>query len=89
MTITISPSLEGKVRGKAAAEGVSVDTYVEQLIHEDGWSELEADTPGETSGDLEEIRSAVSEGLAQIERGEGRPAREVFAELRAKHVVSR
>ena len=89
MTITISPSLEGKVREKAAAEGVSVDAYVEQLIHDDGWGELEAATPDDTRADLADIRSAVSEGLAQIERGEGRPAREVFAELRAKHVVSR
>ena len=31
--------------------------------------------------------AAVREGLAQAEHGEGRPAEEVFAELRAKHAL--
>ena len=33
------------------------------------------------------IRAAVHEGLEQAERGEGRPATEVFAQLRAKHGI--
>ena len=83
MTITISPSLEGQVRAKAAAIGVPVEAYVEQLIQEDGWSEIEAATPDETGAELPAIRSAVMEGLEQVERGEARPARDVFAALRA------
>ena len=31
--------------------------------------------------------AAIREGLAQAEAGEGRPAREVFAELKAKHAL--
>ena len=39
---------------------------------------------------LDQIREmedlfAIREGLAQAERGEGRPAHEVFAELKTKH----
>ena len=39
--------------------------------------------------EFDEIRAAVSEGLAQAAREEGKPAREVFAELRARHGVPR
>ncbi len=35
--------------------------------------------------DRMETVEAVREGLAQAERGEGRPAREVFAEMRGKY----
>jgi predicted transcriptional regulator len=38
--------------------------------------------------EFDEIRAAVSEGLAQAARGEGKPAREVFAELRARHAIA-
>jgi PHD/YefM family antitoxin component YafN of YafNO toxin-antitoxin module len=36
-----------------------------------------------------ETLEAIRQGLEEAERGEGRPAREVFAELSAKYGVSR
>ena len=36
-----------------------------------------------------ETLEAIRQGLEEAERGEGRPAREVFAELSAKHGISR
>ncbi len=76
MKITISAELEAQLEQKASAEGLTVEAYVERLIRED-------------DAEFDEIRAAVSEGLAQAERGEGKPAREVFAELRARHGVPR
>ena len=84
MTITISPDVESRAREKAAFAGLSVEAYVEQLILEDEWPHSDEDDP-----EFEEIRAAVMEGLDQFERGEGRPAEEVFAELRAKHGIPR
>jgi predicted transcriptional regulator len=90
MTITIAPQLEAHVRDKARAEGVTVETYIEQLIRED--EEWTAESEGrlhENDQEFAEIHAAVREGLEQAERGEGRPAEEVFAELRAKHGIPR
>jgi hypothetical protein len=44
MSITIHPELETKLRALAAAEGVSVETYLERLIQaeQDAEKELEA-----------------------------------------------
>ena len=91
MTITISPELEGKVREKAAAEGVSVEAYVEELIRREDGSRVECDPRPVDQNDpeFEEIRAAVMEGLDEFDRGESRPAREVFAELRTKYGFSR
>jgi hypothetical protein len=89
MTITISSQLETHAREKALAQGLSVEAYVERLIRNDEWtSEEPLDPLDETDPDYLEIRAAVEEGLEQAERGEGRPADEVFAELRAKHGIS-
>jgi hypothetical protein len=78
MTITISPELEAIVRRKAEAEGLSAGTYVERLIREEGeW------------GDFEKVRAAVMEGLEQAVGGQGRPAKRVFDDLRAKHGIPR
>ncbi len=90
MTITISTELEPQLQQKANAEGLTVEAYVERLIREDStWEETTEDPLQETDPEYEEIRAAVSEGLAQAERGEGKPAREVFAELRGRHGVPR
>ena len=91
MTITIAPQLEARVRDKARAEGVTVETYIEQLIREDEeWTgESEEEPLHESDPEFAEIRAAVAEGLEQAERGEGRPAGEIFAELRAKHGIPR
>jgi len=36
-----------------------------------------------------ETLEAIKQGLEQAERGESRPAREVFAEMKAKYNISR
>jgi hypothetical protein len=90
MTITISAELEAQMNAKAKAEGLTVEAYVERLIREDSvWVESMEEPLDETSAEYDEIRAAVSEGLAQAERGEGKPARDVFAELRARHGLPR
>ena len=38
-----------------------------------------------TDQEVEDIHSAISQGLADIEAGKGRPADQVLAELRQKH----
>ena len=90
MTITISVELEAQIKEKAKAEGITVEAYVERLIREDGaWVESIEEPLHETGIEYEEIRVAVSEGLAQAERGEGKPARDVFAGLRTRRGLSR
>jgi len=39
--------------------------------------------------EFRETKDAIDEAIEQGERGEGRPAGEVFAELRAKYGISR
>jgi hypothetical protein len=89
VTVTISsPELEAAVRQQAAAAGLAVDDYVEQLITT-GLEHLAQ--PGaslsndRSESEFAEVQSALDESLKQIERNEDRPAREVFAELRAKY----
>lgn len=90
MTIAISAQLTAQLQQKATAEGLTVEAYVERLIREDAaWAETTEESLQETNPEFDEIRAAVSEGLAQAERGEGKPAREVFAELRNRNGVSR
>jgi hypothetical protein len=83
MTIRISREAEELLRKRALAEGVSVEAYVEQLVHEDeDWGGLSAVPITPHDPESAEIRAAVMEGLEQAKRGEGRPAEDVFAELR-------
>ena len=88
MTIIISPGLEEEVQVQARAEGVPVEAYIERLIRENlriTRVDAEAAMIDESDPEFAEIQAAVTEGLEQFERGEGRPARAVFAALRAKH----
>ena len=41
MAITIRPELEAKLRARADAAGVSVETYLERIAHNDQAAELE------------------------------------------------
>jgi len=88
MTITIPPEVERIARERAADEGVAIEAYIAQLILDDELGELDLRPMDENHPEFEEVRAAVMEGLEQAERGEGRPAEEVFAELRAKHGFS-
>ena len=90
MTITISPETEERLRQRAQAEGVSIEAYVEQLVREDEeWGELSEAPLMTHDPEFAEVKAAVTEGLEQAKRGEGRPAEDVFADLRAKHGISR
>jgi predicted transcriptional regulator len=90
MTITIPSELEVAVRNKAEVEGLSIEAYVERLIREDEQFEEQFEEPlDDKDPEFVDIRAAVLEGLEQAERGESRPAEEVFAELRAKYGIPR
>lgn len=90
MTITIAPELEAKLRAKAKAEGLSVEAYVAALIDEDhSGTELSEPPLHPDDPDFEQIQLAVKEGIEQANRGEARPAEQVFSGLRAKHNLSR
>lgn len=90
MTITISREAEDLLRRRASAEGMSVEAYIEQLVREDNaWGELSEAPISPQNKSFAEVQTAVMEGLAQAKRGESRPAADVFAELRAKHGISR
>lgn len=51
-------------------------------------TEIQQTTPDDTDHRVETLE-AIRQGLEEAERGEGRPAREVFADLSAKHGISR
>jgi len=90
MDITISSELLEQARERAKAEGLTVEAYVEQLILEDqDWKEYSEESLDADQPEFDEVREAVMEGLEEVERGEGKPAAETFANLRAKYGVSR
>ena len=90
MTITISNETEQRLRKRAQAEGLSIEAYVEQLVREDeDWGELSEAPLTRNDPEFTEVQARVMEGLEQARRGEGRPAEDVFAELRSKHGISR
>ena len=90
MTITISAETAQRLQEKALAEGLSIEAYVEQLVREDEeWGDLSAAPLTEPDPQFSEVKATVMEGLEQAKRGEGHPAEEVFANLRAKHGISR
>lgn len=90
MTIRISPEAEELLQKRALAAGVSVEAYVEQLVREDeDWGELSEPPFTSRHPEFADVRTAVMEGLEQAKRAESRPAEDVFAELRARHGLSR
>ncbi len=93
MALTINnPALEAEIDARARAAGLSAEAYLELLVRDgDAWGELPPDTELEedTPEEEAEIRAAIAESEEQIERGETRPAEEVFAELRAKYGIPR
>ncbi len=83
MTIRIPPELDAEIQAKAQARGISVNAYVESLIREDEeWIEQFEESLDNRDSEFAEIRAAVTAGLEQADRGEGRPAEEVFASTR-------
>lgn len=79
MTITIPPGLEAEVQVQARAEGLPVEAYIERLIREKlHFSRVDADEAAidESDPQFAGIQAAVTEGLEQFERGEGRSLHE-------------
>ncbi len=50
MSITVRPELEQEIRARAAAEGLSVEVYVEQLVRADQQRSEESDRPDADCG---------------------------------------
>jgi len=84
MTITLPDELAERLHARARDEGLTVEALLDGLLAGD-WAE-DPDYREDPS-EIDEIREAVAEGLDQARRGEGRPANEVFAELRARHGI--
>ena len=86
MDISLSPELEKRIAQKVERGDVdSVDALVENALtfyfeYEHG--EMEDD-------EFRETQAAIAEALEQGRSGIGRPAADVFSDLRAKHGLSR
>jgi predicted transcriptional regulator len=86
MNITLSPELQKRIAEKVERGGVeTADALVEEALtfyldYEEGETDEQ---------EFRDTKAAIDEALAQAERGEGRPAEEVFADLRAKYGISR
>jgi hypothetical protein len=44
MTITIDPKFEARLRERAESEGLTIDAYLERLVHSDQAAEQEIET---------------------------------------------
>ena len=75
MTLEISEETKARVLANARAQGLKVEDYLRRLM-------LEAE-------EQSDFVSAVEEGLADVEAGRVRPAREALGELGAKLGFSR
>ena len=86
MNITITPELQKRVAEKVERGDVgTADALVEQaLTFYLDYAESEMDEE-----EFRETKAAIDEALEQGQRGEGRPAEEVFADLRARYGISR
>jgi antitoxin ParD1/3/4 len=81
MDITLTPEIERLVqekiqRGQYACVDALVQEAVNRLVEED-------------EEELQETRAAIEGALEQSRRGEGRPAEEVFEEIRVKRGMQR
>jgi len=86
MNITLSPELQKRIAEKVERGDVgTADALVEQALR--FYLGYEAGEMDEE--EFRETQAAISEALEQGERDEGRPAAEVFRDLRAKHGLSR
>ena len=86
MNITLSPELEKRIADKLQRGEVgSADALVEQALQ----LYLEYEEQEADQEEFTETEAAIVEALEQGERGEGRPAEDVFADLRARHGISR
>jgi Arc/MetJ-type ribon-helix-helix transcriptional regulator len=86
MNFTLSSELQRRIVEKVERGDVqTADALVEEALNFYlDYEEGEMEEP-----EFRETRAAIDEALEQGERGEGRPAQEVFAGLRAKYGLSR
>ena len=86
MNIFLRPELQKRIAEKVERGDVgTADALVEQALNfylDYEGSELDEE-------DFRDANAAIGEALKQAKRGEGRPAEEVFADLRARHGISR
>lgn len=86
MNITLSPELQKRIAEKVERGDVgTAEALVEQALnfyldYEEGEMDEE---------EFRDTKAAIGEAVEQGQRGEGRPAEEVFADLRAKYGISR
>ncbi|MGC9949377.1 MAG: hypothetical protein ABSF64_23675 [Bryobacteraceae bacterium] len=86
MNITISTELQERIAAKVRSGDVgSADALVEHALT----FYLDFEEGGMDDGEFLETKAAIDEGLEQGDRGEGRPADQVFARLRAMHGIPR
>jgi Arc/MetJ-type ribon-helix-helix transcriptional regulator len=86
MNITLSTELQERIAEKVERGDVgTADALVEEALH----FYLDYEEGEMAEQEFRDTKAAIDEALQQGERGEGRPAEEVFANLRAKYGVSR
>ncbi len=81
MNITLAPDLEKRIeerihRGDYESPEAFITEAVSRLIEEE-------------EQELLETRAAIGQAFEELDRGEARPAEEVFAELRAEYGLPR
>ena len=86
MNISLSPELQRRIAEKVERDEIeTADALVEQaLVFYLDYEESEIDEM-----EFRETKAAIDEAVEQGQRGEGRPAKDVFADLRARHGISR
>ena len=86
MNVLLKPTLQARVDEKLrTGEFESAEVLIEEALTY--FFDCEGGVPGEE--EYREAKTAIEEALEQGKRGEGRPAEEVFAGLRAKYGLSR
>ena len=86
MNVLLKPTLQARVDEKLRnGEFESAEVLFEEALTY--FFDGEQREPGEE--EFRESKAAIDEALEQGERGEGRPAENVFADLRTKYGVSR
>ena len=85
MNITLSPELQKRITEKVERSGAgTADALVEEAL----CFYLDYEESAIDEQEFRNSKAAIDEALAQGERGEGRPAEEVFSDLRAKYGIS-
>jgi Arc/MetJ-type ribon-helix-helix transcriptional regulator len=86
MNITLSPELQERIAAKVQhGEIGSADALVEHALN----FYFDFEEGGMDEEEFLDTKAAIEEALEEGDRGEGRPAEEVFAQLRAKHGIPR